>query len=1006
MASHGTPSADSKSDAAIGRSAIELLANAPTGIAVIWRDGRIRYVNRVACQLFGQDAEQLIGTNFRLLCIRPDLYRQMAASFAENGAATFPEVELRQPGGHSFWAKMIWQKTPDGGTDGAALWIEDLTARRSADETLAGLFDAAPLPMMLCTIEDATMLRANRRAVELFAGERDGRSINLDEILGEATTRSFLRRLQNGGFIDDFEVMLNTSYGESYCGTVSGQIVRLAGQRYVLVGMNDITDRKQAEQTLQRFFDGAPLAMLLVRVRDLRITRINRRASELFAHGPDSKSVALEELLGEEPSRRFLAQLRGGGFIDTFECVLATGWGENLWANLSGQMIEIDAEQCVLIGVRDTTERKRWEDELHAAKDEAEQATQAKSQFLATMSHEIRTPMNGVLGMIEVLSTTPMSAEQKDMVSVISDSARTLLTIIDDILDLSKMEAGKMSIENIPMRLRQTVETTVNLVAPLGRGKGVEIAWRVDPALPDSYFGDPTRLRQILLNLLSNAVKFTDHGRVLAHVRGQADSILFEIEDTGTGMTEEQQLRLFQPFAQADVSTNRRFGGTGLGLVICKRLVDLMGGEITLSSALGHGSTFSFAIPLAAAPTTGDGTEPSLMDIRVLVADPLAESAGCLADALRSQGAEVVEAADGRAATAALAATRFDAVLVDQSLDPALFLGMAEPPAVLPLTAYGGGARGSFAEQWAATGLSALAKPLRWSAVAGAVAVAVGRTPVDTALTVPSWASASGIATSLPILVAEDNHTNRIVIAKQLDCLGLTYDMVEDGEAALVALAGKSYALLLADCLMPRLDGYGLTRRLRTTEEGSGRHLPVIALTANALADDSKRCLAAGMDDYLAKPVTLDKLDATLRHWLTPSDGGADMPAPHAVDQPPAEPAAEPIDCAALAGLIGDDSPETLALIFASFTKFCPKLLVRARAALDDRDRETLSDTVHAAKGAARSVCATRLAAILMDIETKAGGRTSFARLSHYLDAATTAYAEVEAFIAAFQGDS
>jgi PAS domain S-box-containing protein len=868
----------------------------------------------------------------------------------------------------------------------------------------AELFDVAPLPMVLCRLDDATVLRANRRAVELFAGEQDGHRVRLEGIIGAETARQFFGRLANGGFIDDFEVMLKTSYGEDYCGTISGQIVTLRGEKYVLVGMNDITDRKRAEETLQRFFDGAPLAMMLVDIRTLSVSRINRRASELFAFGQDDAITTLHAYLGSEAAERFLSKLWEGGFVEAFECVLATGWGESLWAHLSGQIIDIGGERCVLIGVRDITELKRWEEMLKAAKEEAEEATRAKSRFLATMSHEIRTPMNGVLGMIDVLATTELSAEQQDMVSVISDSARTLLAIIDDILDLAKIEAGKMSIETIAFGLRQTVATTVDLVTPLARRKGVEIAWRVSPTLADGFLGDPTRLRQVLLNLLSNAVKFTDQGTVVVRVQDREGAVCFEVQDSGIGMSDDQQQRLFQPFSQADASTTRRFGGTGLGLAICKRLVEMMGGDIGLRSQQGVGSVFFFRLPLTLAPGWTDPTRANgLKGVRVLVIDPLAEAAFCIADALEAEGAEVTvlnHPAD--LAARAAGAPRIDAVVADVSVDPAPYLALPDPPALLGLSAFGVEAGAAAPPSWADAGLPILAKPLRWSSAVRAVAQAVGRERAEADQRVARSAIALDAMSGHRVLVAEDNPTNRIVIGKQLDVIGLAYDMVEDGVLAVEAVQKKSYALLLADCQMPRMDGYALTRALRAREAEEGGHLPIIALTANALAEERPRCLAAGMDDYLTKPVTLTNLRATLLRWLPTS-----VPEPpKPVEPPPAETAPipakpPPLDRAALADLLGDDSDETFAMIAESFLEFFPPLLQRARSALDGRDRLSLRDAAHAAKGAARSACVPALAAILLQLEEKALGRTPFARLQALLDDAVTVFDEVRLYLSA-----
>jgi PAS domain S-box-containing protein len=783
--------------------------------------------------------------------------------------------------------------------------------------------------------------------------------------------------------------------------------------------MNDITDRKQAEETLRRFFDGAPLAMLLVRIRDRRVVRINRRASELFAHS-GSEAEPLERHLGEEHSQRFLTELGEGGFVDAFECRLATGWGESFWANLSGQIIEIDGERCVLAGISDITDRKRAEGAMKKAKEEAEQATLAKSQFLATMSHEIRTPMNGVLGMLDVLSTTALSQEQTEMLSVVQDSARTLLAIIDDILDLSKVEAGKMTLESIPLTIRQTVATSADLVVSVARGKGVEVAWRVDPALPEVFLGDPTRLRQVLLNLLSNAVKFTDHGRVIVRVMPQEGNVLFEVEDSGIGMTEEQQLRLFQPFSQADSTTTRRFGGTGLGLAICKRLVGLMGGQIALRSVLDKGSVFSFAIPLAVAPQQpAPIKQKSLSGLHLLVADALSESRGCLGDALRAHGAEVVEVSDLATATAALAGPRpFDAALIDEAFDPGPFVALADPPAVIPLSARGSGAcGGAFAEAWNGLGLSALAKPMRWSALAVAVAAAVGRgvpdAPPDAKTVGHTRSAAAEAAAGRFILVAEDNPTNRIVIAKQLDHLGFVYDMVEDGEAAWAALSRKAYALLLTDCRMPKLDGYALASRVREAEKGGEKRLPIIALTANALFGENEKCFAAGMDDYLAKPVALDSLSAALLRWLpeipVPAETGPGAEPDNAAGEKAGETPRQdiqpaPLDLTALAELLGDDSPETLSAVLSSFLEFFPDLLATSRAAIERRDRQALHNSAHAAKGASRSACAKRLATLFLDLEEKSVSRTSFRRLADILAEADQAYAEIEAFAAKRSG--
>lgn len=499
----------------------------------------------------------------------------------------------------------------------------------------------------------------------------------------------------------------------------------------------------------------------------------------------------------------------------------------------------------------DVTAEKAQERTLKEAKATAEAAVAAKGAFLAMMSHEIRTPMAGVLGLVELLSKTPLNAEQANMLGMVQDSSVALLQILDDILDFSRIEAARLELEPAPFDLRMLTDGAVGTFAARAQQKDLKLYLVQDWRLAGEYCGDANRIRQIVNNLLSNALKFTPHGHVVLRVEllGESDEgqqLRFSVTDTGLGISPDQLNRLFQPFMQAETSTARRFGGTGLGLTICRRLAQLMGGDVSLSSEPGRGTCASFDVTL---PVTQPGGVISGLDQQralICTRDPMLERE--LANAFSAMGCSVMEI-DADDVTDFIADDVdiyiADAALIEQGVN------VLDVPTIHVLADTD--PRGFYEDSGR---MMLCGSPLLWRSTVDACRLALGLAPRcgRTAFHAPSGAQ------SVHVLVAEDHPINRAVIERQLDLLGYIHTVVEDGQKAWDALSAARFDLLITDCHMPVLDGYALTQRIRRLEQESGEHLPIIALSASALPEEVDRCHRAGMDDFLAKPVQLEEL--------------------------------------------------------------------------------------------------------------------------------------------------
>jgi len=688
--------------------------------------------------------------------------------------------------------------------------------------------------------------------------------------------------------------------------------------------------------------------------------------------------------------------------------------------------------------LRELESLRKMQKELVAAKQTAEAATLAKSEFLATMSHEIRTPLNGILPLLDLVLSHPLPADQRDYLATAHDSAHELLRIVDDILDYSKLEANKLELETVGFDLRELVDSVARLMDRAATARGLRLATAIDPTVRPIVRGDPARLRQVLTNLVSNAIKFTDSGRVAIQVSRRSETgsgywITFAVRDTGIGIAPDIAARLFQPFSQADASTTRVFGGTGLGLAICKRLVDAMGGRIGVRSEPGKGSLFWFDVPLLKA--IGDirqrqdlqGAKALVLCADVATRSRIDRGLTALGLSWQPAGSASEALALVRAGAGVGAAWNYELVVIDragfraelrnvlqgllreQRMEHLHFLVLDDTDQLPPDLARNDrvarvGRQHEVGElREALYALLNVKPPIPSLSEPGSEAMV-------RSAGAPDFSEADRMQLRGRVLLVEDNAVNRKVAERLLGLLGLVVDTAEDGRSALQRLQRGGYDLVLMDCQMPVMDGYAASRLWRRHEDASGLgHLPIIAMTANAMAGDREKCLAAGMDEYLSKPLDRHLLARTLARWLAAapaveSDTGGSAPAAAAA-MPPAEPAvhAAALDAEIVTDLIdimGDGFPELVRI----YLEETPRRVAQLRDAAADGDAERIAACAHTLKSSSANLGATTLADLARRAEHDARNGVT-GHLAATAEAVEAEYLRVETALRALLAD-
>ncbi|WP_305073481.1 PAS domain S-box protein [Propionivibrio sp.] len=1022
----------------------------PESIVITNLDAEIEYVNSTFLRNTGYTKDEVIGQNPRVLHSgrTPKVTFDAMWSALSRGDVWCGELINRRKDGSDYveFATIAPVRQPDGRIthylaikeditekkrmaeelEQHRIHLEQLVERRTAEldgalQEMSALFEAASTGIVL--LRERTIVQCNRRFDEMLGyapGAQLGQPTRIwyfDEASYDETGCEIYPRMRRGE-IDVREMHFRRKDGEGVWCRVSSRAINPARlDDGLVVIIDDISDEREAAEVLkqslarqQAIFDAASAGIMLIRNRV--IEHCNRRLEELTGYMPGELNGQPTRCLYADPAdwaaagqAIYSTVSRNESYIKEMLCRRQDG--STFWVRLSARAIDADDMSKGVVGMlEDITVERAAMDEIRRARALAEAAARTKSEFLANMSHEIRTPMNAILGMAHLAMNTELSPRQRDYLAKIRLSGQHLLGVINDILDLSKIEAGKMGVERVEFDLAQVLDNVVGVIGGRAEDKGLELIVRVDENVPPYLLGDPLRIGQVLINYANNAVKFTESGEVtlgVSVVEASAEEVVlrFSVSDTGIGIDEEQCRRLFESFEQGDASTTRKYGGTGLGLAISRRLASLMGGEVGVDSSLGQGSVFWLVLPLGRGTRTVSRPllPPDLHGRRVLVVDDNQQAREVICGMLQSMSFVAVSVASGRDAVAevlraAAVGVPYDVVCLDWKMPVMDGIATAQElrkvmagrlPPLIMITSYG---RDEVSPAAGEVGIAELlVKPVSPSQLFDALMRTLGAVPGDSATTqLPEIESplrgteASAVAGARALLV-EDNEINQDVASELLGQFGLQADIAGNGQIALEMLEdarGTAYDIVFMDMQMPVMDGVTATRAIRKMPRYA--NLPIVAMTANVMPGDRERCLQAGMNDHLPKPIDPEELLQKLLRWI-PS-----RPATvrERTDETPVSMAVTPDEriierCAGIEGL---DATAGLRLFMgrsAAYLHALRKFAVshgrfneRIDEALKASDRERVGMIAHGLRGVAAQLGARELSGCAEQLEALA----------------------------------